>query len=140
MLTRGFEATKQRPPRDFEHPRHFDGFEIAAIEHAVAQFERDLIVERTRAGVAAAPKRGRNLGPPVKWHPDMAPRARALRAYDYSHESGARLDDIYDEALRVHLKKNGQPVGLKAALELSARQVPANDRVPAKKKTAKRQR
>lgn len=40
---------------------------------AVAQFERDLIVERTQAGLAAARKRGRNLGPPIKWHADMAP-------------------------------------------------------------------
>jgi hypothetical protein len=32
--------------------------------------------------------------------------ADVLRAlYDYSHESGARLDDIYDEALRDYLKK-----------------------------------
>jgi DNA invertase Pin-like site-specific DNA recombinase len=45
---------------------------------AVAQFERDLILERTRAGLAAASKRGTRLGPPVKWSPDMAPRARDL--------------------------------------------------------------
>jgi DNA invertase Pin-like site-specific DNA recombinase len=29
---------------------------------AVAQFERDLIIERTRAGLAAARKRGKRLG------------------------------------------------------------------------------
>ena len=36
---------------------------------AVAQFERDLIIERTHAGLAAARKRGKRLGPPVyaKW-------------------------------------------------------------------------
>jgi hypothetical protein len=49
-------------------------------------------------------------------------------AYDYSRESGHRLDDIYDEALRDHLKKQSQPVGLKEAFTQSARQVPANDR------------
>lgn len=65
--------------------------------------------------------------------------ADVLRAlYDYSHESGARLDDIYDQALRDYLKKKGQPVGLKAALEQSARQLPANDRTPAKKKASKK--
>jgi DNA invertase Pin-like site-specific DNA recombinase len=32
---------------------------------AVAQFERDLIIERTRAGLASAQKRGKRLGPPV---------------------------------------------------------------------------
>ena len=45
---------------------------------AVAQFERDLILERTRAGLAVARKNGKRLGPPVKWDPTMAPRARAL--------------------------------------------------------------
>ena len=37
-----------------------------------------------------------------------------LRAiYDYSCDSGERLDVIYDQALRDYLKKKGQPVGLK---------------------------
>lgn len=64
-----------------------------------------------------------------------------LRAvYDYSHESGARLDDIYDQALRDYLKKKDQPVGIKAAFEQSARQVPANDRTPAKPKAARKKR
>jgi DNA invertase Pin-like site-specific DNA recombinase len=49
---------------------------------AVAQFERDLILERTRAGLAAARKRGIRLGPPVKWRPDMAARARSLMSKD----------------------------------------------------------
>lgn len=49
-------------------------------------------------------------------------------AYDYSRESGHRLDDIYDEALRDYLKKKGRPIGLKEAFSQSARQVPANDR------------
>lgn len=67
--------------------------------------------------------------------------ADVLRAlYDHSHESGARLDDIYDQALRDYLKKKGQPVGLKAAFEQSARQVPANDRAPAKPKASKKKR
>lgn len=47
---------------------------------AVAQFERDLILERTRAGLAAARSRGRRLGPPIKWQPDMVRRARDLMA------------------------------------------------------------
>jgi DNA invertase Pin-like site-specific DNA recombinase len=49
---------------------------------AVAQFERDLILERTRAGLAAARKRGIRLGPPVKWRPDMAVRAQSLMSKD----------------------------------------------------------
>src|SRR6476620_7994196 len=58
---------------------------------AVAQFERDLILERTRAGLAAARSRGRRLGPPVKWQPDMARRAGELMASgELSAEEGAR--------------------------------------------------
>ena len=45
---------------------------------AVAQFERDLIIERTKAGLAIARKNGKRLGPPIKWRPDMAKQARKL--------------------------------------------------------------
>jgi DNA invertase Pin-like site-specific DNA recombinase len=55
---------------------------------AVAQFERDLILERTRAGLAAARARGKRLGPPVKWRPDMVARARDLMGKD-----GLNADD-----------------------------------------------
>jgi hypothetical protein len=67
--------------------------------------------------------------------------ADVLRAlYDYSRESGERLDDIYNQALRDYLQKKGQPVGLKQAFEQSARQAPANDRAPAKKRAARKTR
>ena len=49
---------------------------------AVAQFERDLILERTTAGLAAARKRGQRLGPPIKWRPDMVVKARRLMERD----------------------------------------------------------
>lgn len=45
---------------------------------AVAQFERDLIVERTRAALAAAKKSGRKFGAPVKWTPERSMRAVLL--------------------------------------------------------------
>ena len=47
---------------------------------AVAQFERDLIIERTKAALAMARKNGKCLGPPVKWQPGMAKQARRLMA------------------------------------------------------------
>jgi DNA invertase Pin-like site-specific DNA recombinase len=56
---------------------------------AVAQFERDLIIERTRAGLAMARKNGKRLGPPVKWQPDMAKQARRLLDKGESHGSGS---------------------------------------------------
>jgi Enterobacteriaceae phage serine recombinase len=49
---------------------------------AVAQFERDLILERTRAGLAAARRKGIRLGPPIKWRPEMVKRARTLMTED----------------------------------------------------------
>jgi hypothetical protein len=57
--------------------------------------------------------------------------------YEYSHQSGDRLDALYDEALRDLLKKKGQPVTLKEALQQSARSVAANDPGP-KGRTPKR--
>jgi Enterobacteriaceae phage serine recombinase len=47
---------------------------------AVAQFERDLILERTRAGLAAAKARGRVGGRPLKMGLDKVARARELLA------------------------------------------------------------
>jgi len=57
--------------------------------------------------------------------------------YEYSYQSGDRLDALYDEALRDLLKKKGQPVTLKEALQQSARSVAANDPGP-KGRTPKR--
>lgn len=45
---------------------------------AVAQFERDLILERTRAGLAAAKARGRVGGRPLKMSLEKVARAREL--------------------------------------------------------------
>ena len=61
---------------------------------AVAQFERDLIIERTKAGLAIARKNGKRLGPPVKWQPDMAKQART------------------DEDWRPHLPRSRHPESL----------------------------
>jgi DNA invertase Pin-like site-specific DNA recombinase len=47
---------------------------------AVAQFERDLILERTRAGLAAARARGRVGGRPIKMSLEKVARARELMA------------------------------------------------------------
>ena len=55
---------------------------------AVAQFERDLIVERTRAGLAAAKKSGKKFGAPVKWTPEMAAKAKGY------FEKGLNGDEV----------------------------------------------
>lgn len=45
---------------------------------AIAEFERSLIVERTRAGIAAAKKRGTHMGRPVALTAAQVRHARAL--------------------------------------------------------------
>lgn len=52
---------------------------IFSVFAAVAQFERELIVERTRAGVAAARTRGKALGRPAALSRDQRDLARQLR-------------------------------------------------------------
>ena len=56
---------------------------------AVAEFERDLIAERTRAGIAAARRRGKRIGRPRSAVPEG--RAREL------HESGVPVARIARE-------------------------------------------
>jgi DNA invertase Pin-like site-specific DNA recombinase len=45
----------------------------------ISQFERDLIVERTKAGVEAARRRGRHPGRPRALSDSQVARARRLR-------------------------------------------------------------
>ena len=80
---------------------------ILHVLGAVAQFERDLILERTKAGLAAARKRGVRLGPPIKWAPDMAAKARRLMAKD-----GLNADDA---AKVLGVSRRTMFRGLKAA-------------------------
>lgn len=55
-----------------------EGMLIFAVFAALAEFERELIRERTRAGMAAAKRRGRHVGRPTKLTPDRLAHARAL--------------------------------------------------------------
>ena len=55
---------------------------------ALAAFERDLVQERTRAGLDAARRRGRTGGRPPALTPAKAKQARKMRA------EGASLDEI----------------------------------------------
>lgn len=80
---------------------------ILHVLGAVAQFERDLILERTKAGLAAARKRGVRLGPPAKWMPDMAAKAQRLMTKD-----GLNADDA---AKVLGVSRRTMFRGLKAA-------------------------
>jgi len=80
---------------------------VMGIMAAIAQFERSLILERTQAGLAAARKRGTRLGPPIKWSPDMAAKARRLMTKD-----GLNADDA---AKVLGVSRRTMFRGLKAA-------------------------
>lgn len=54
---------------------------------AFAEFERDLISERTKAGLAEARKRGRQIGHKKKLTTDMMKEAAALLGEGYSYEA-----------------------------------------------------
>jgi DNA invertase Pin-like site-specific DNA recombinase len=59
---------------------------------ALAEFERDLIRERTMAGLAAAKARGRTGGRPTVWTEDKLRTARAMReSGDYDVASIAKV-------------------------------------------------
>ena len=65
---------------------------LFAVLAAVASFERDLIVERTRAGLEAAKRRGKKLGRPRKvFDRRLVERAGRLRTAGKSVREIARL-------------------------------------------------
>ena len=47
---------------------------------ALAEFERSLLVERTQAGLEAAKKRGKKLGPQFKLRPPQVTAVRTMAA------------------------------------------------------------
>ncbi len=68
---------------------------------AMAQFERDLIRERTKAGMAAARKAGRNIGRPRALSPDQVRKARLLIQNGESPASVARAFKVGVSTLRA---------------------------------------
>ena len=78
---------------------------VLHILGSVAQFERDLIIERTRAGLASAVKRGTRLGAPVIWTADMVKRARALeKTGDMTRREVAKMLGVSERTLFRGLK------------------------------------
>lgn len=71
---------------------------------ALGQFERDLIRERTNAGLAAAAARGRKGGRPVAATPEKVRRAKALIAGGLNVREAAARMKIGKSALYAALK------------------------------------
>lgn len=69
---------------------------------AIAEFERDLIRERTRVGLAAAAARGRKGGRPVTCTPETIEAARTLIAGSMSVSAAARQLGVHRSTLVRH--------------------------------------
>ncbi len=73
---------------------------------ALAEFERSVIVERTKAGMSAARRRGKQLGRPVKLTAEHLAHARALLATgEHTRRSVAALLGVDESTLRRRLKE-----------------------------------
>lgn len=75
-----------------------------AMFAALAEFERELIRERTKAGMKAAKKRGRHVGRPRKLTPDRLAHARTLIEGGTERADVAALLDVGVATLRRALK------------------------------------
>ncbi|MDF3084918.1 recombinase family protein [Burkholderia sola] len=73
---------------------------------ALAEFERGLISERTRAGMAAARQRGSNIGRPAGMSSGQRDEARALLEM-YPPEEVAKTFNVHTRTLKRHLKIPG---------------------------------
>ena len=71
---------------------------------ALAEFEREIIRERTRAGLAAARARGRNGGRPVLLTPEKVAAAEAMRAGGQPIAQIARVLGVHRATLYRHLE------------------------------------
>lgn len=82
---------------------------------AIAQFERALIVERTRAGLAAARKKGRRGGRPAKIQPKQINAARAMidspeiTAAEVAAHLGVHRSTLYRTLRKAATKEEKDP-------------------------------
>lgn len=74
------------------------------VRAAFSEYERALIVERVRAGIAAARRRGQKLGRPPVLDRQALDRARRLRKSGHSIRSIAKLLDAKPSTVHKHLK------------------------------------
>lgn len=72
---------------------------------ALAEFERDLIVDRTQVGLAAAREKGHFGGRPPALTPEQTGLAQALRAAGTSYIEIARLFSVSDRTVRRALSQ-----------------------------------
>ncbi|WP_253374319.1 MULTISPECIES: recombinase family protein [Methylorubrum] len=76
---------------------------IYGVMSVMAQLERDLISERTRAGMKASKRRGKHVGRPASITPDKLDLAHKLLADGKGKAATARAIDVSPATLRRHL-------------------------------------
>ncbi len=95
---------------------------------ALAEFERELIRERTQAGLAAARARGRHGGRPTVMPPDKVATARQMyESKDFTVEAIARVLGVSRASIYRHLvdpSSAGHPTGGAVDAELVPRPPP----------------
>jgi DNA invertase Pin-like site-specific DNA recombinase len=73
---------------------------------ALSEFERAVIVERTKAGMKAARRRGRRLGRPPKLTPEHLDHVRELvESGQHTRRSAAALLGVDESTLRRAMKE-----------------------------------
>lgn len=77
---------------------------LLSLFGALAQFERDLISERTKAGIAAARKAGRPPGRPTVMTPTKLEAARVMRTQGLSYQRIADALGVSRATTIRHLK------------------------------------
>lgn len=81
-----------------------DGRMFFGMLAVLAEFERELIRERTKAGMQAAKRRGRHVGRPPKLSPDQLDMAAQLMAGDRSQREVAKALGCAVSTLRQALQ------------------------------------
>lgn len=81
---------------------------------AVAEFERDLLIERTQAGLARAKAEGKRLGRRPSLSPEQQAEVRAKRAEGHSLGALSKSYGVSRAAIQ-RIEKNARPAGLHTA-------------------------
>jgi len=90
---------------------------IFNIMASLAQFERDLTVERTKAGIQAAQRRGKHCGRPRVMGQEQLDLARQMLSEGHSQRRIARVLKVSDATLSRRLRRSygaslsGSPLG-----------------------------
>ena len=78
---------------------------VFSMVGAIAEFERNVISERTKAGMAAARRRGLHVGRPVKLAPEQLAYARRMIVKGEGRAQVARSLGVDPATLRRRLMK-----------------------------------